>query len=74
MDVVERLFHEGWASRQRVGAIIPLTTIIQTVDLVPVHGKAINSDIDMANSLELHTRFFLNKYSDKELYHTMMSS
>ena len=72
MYVVERLFHEGWASRQHVGAIIPLTMIIQTVDLVLVHGKAINLDINIANSLELPMRFFLNKYSDKELCHTMM--
>ncbi|KAH9008285.1 hypothetical protein EDB84DRAFT_1281190, partial [Lactarius hengduanensis] len=62
----------GNGMRMRMGDIIPLTDIMHTVDLVPVYGAQNNPEITAENSLDLPTDFYLNCFSDKETYHTLL--
>ncbi|KAH8983937.1 hypothetical protein EDB92DRAFT_1936602 [Lactarius akahatsu] len=62
----------GNGTRMRMGDIIPLTNIAHTVDLVPVYGAQKNPKITAENSLDLPTEFYLNCFSDKEIYHTLL--
>ncbi|KAH9009376.1 hypothetical protein EDB83DRAFT_2509004 [Lactarius deliciosus] len=62
----------GNGTRVRMGDIIPLTDIAHTVDLVPVYGAQKNPEITAENSLDLPTDFYLNCFSDKEIYHTLL--
>ncbi|KAH9001804.1 hypothetical protein EDB86DRAFT_3063618 [Lactarius hatsudake] len=62
----------GNGTRMRMGDIIPLTNIAHTVDLVPVYGAQKNPEITAENSLDLPTEFYLNCFSDKEIYHTLL--
>ncbi|KAH8997724.1 hypothetical protein EDB86DRAFT_3064262 [Lactarius hatsudake] len=62
----------GNGTRMRMGDIIPLTDIAHTVDLVPVYGAQKNPKITAENSLDLPTEFYLNCFSDKEIYHTLL--
>ncbi|KAH8983317.1 hypothetical protein EDB86DRAFT_2811651 [Lactarius hatsudake] len=62
----------GNGTRMRMGDIIPLTDIAHTVDLVPVYGAQKNPEITAENSLDLPTEFYLNCFSDKEIYHTLL--
>ncbi|KAH9011301.1 hypothetical protein EDB84DRAFT_1590710 [Lactarius hengduanensis] len=62
----------GNGTRMCMGDIIPLTDIAHTVDLVPVYGAQKNPEITAKNSLDLPTNFYLNCFSDKETYHTLL--
>ncbi|KAH8987702.1 hypothetical protein EDB86DRAFT_2808727, partial [Lactarius hatsudake] len=62
----------GNGTRMHMGDIIPLTNIAHTVDLVPVYGAQKNPEITAENSLDLPTEFYLNCFSDKEIYHTLL--
>ncbi|KAH8996029.1 hypothetical protein EDB92DRAFT_1967415 [Lactarius akahatsu] len=62
----------GNGTRMHMGDIIPLTDIAHTVDLVLVYGAQKNPEITAENSLDLPTEFYLNCFSDKEIYHTLL--
>jgi len=55
----------------RVGDVLPLSRIRVPVELVPYFGERADPRLTCFNSLEFSTVFFLNKYSDKELYYTI---
>ncbi|KAI6141740.1 hypothetical protein BKA82DRAFT_3985955, partial [Pisolithus tinctorius] len=60
------------SSQQQVGAILPITDIIHTVELIPVYGMArLDCNVTSTTSLEVYNKFYLNNYSDKEWYHTI---
>jgi hypothetical protein len=63
----------GNGARMRMGDIIPLTDIAQAVDIVPVYGAQKDPQITTKNSLDLPMNFYLNCFSDKEIYHTILT-
>jgi hypothetical protein len=58
--------------RARLGDIIPITSVARTVDLVPVFGAQKDLQITAKNTLEYPTDFYLNNFSDKETYQTVL--
>lgn len=59
--------------RMRMGDIIPLTDIAHAVDIVPVYGARKDPQISAKNTLDLPMDFYLNCFSDKEIYHTILT-
>lgn len=73
MYTVARKYREGLAGQQRLGAIIPITDVMHAVELIPVYGEGANRMVSAATSMEVYERFYLNNFSDKELYHSLHS-
>ncbi|KAG2144761.1 hypothetical protein BD769DRAFT_1597692 [Suillus cothurnatus] len=75
MYMVARKYHNGPGSqRMRLGAVIPLTDVMHAVELIPVYGKGTtNHRVGAETSMEVYERFYLNNFSDKEVYHTLCS-
>ena len=61
------------SARVRIGDIISLTDIMRAVDIVPVYGRQKDPHITAKNSLEVPVDFYLNCFSDKEIYHTILT-
>jgi hypothetical protein len=62
----------GNGERTRMGDITPITDIARAVNIVPVYGAQKDPRITAKNSLDLPTDFYLNNFSDKEIYHTLL--
>jgi hypothetical protein len=75
MYLLRRQFRSrvGEGAKMRMGDIIPLTDIARSVDVVPVFGARKDPHITEKNCLEMPTDFFLNCFSDKEIYHTILT-
>jgi hypothetical protein len=58
--------------RKCMGDVIPITSVTHTVDLIPVFGAQKDPQITANNTLEYPTKFYLNNFSDKEVYHTVL--
>jgi hypothetical protein len=58
--------------RKCFGDVIQITSIAHTVDLIPVLGVQKDPQIMANNTLEYPTEFYLNNFSDKEVYHTVL--
>jgi hypothetical protein len=54
----------------RFGYIIPLARIRIPAQLTPRFGPQANPHLSPQNSLEFSTAFYLNNYSDKDIYDT----
>ena len=52
-------------------AVIPITAVIYTVELIPIYGVQHNRQATTNISLEVYEQFFLNNYIDKEWYCTV---
>ncbi|KAH9034171.1 hypothetical protein EDB84DRAFT_1669337 [Lactarius hengduanensis] len=63
----------GSGERTRMGDITPITDIARAVDIVPVYGAQMDPQITAENSLDIPTDFYLNDFSDKEIYYTLLS-
>ncbi|EGN94685.1 hypothetical protein SERLA73DRAFT_96032 [Serpula lacrymans var. lacrymans S7.3] len=75
MFVVKRAFHSEPSPNggtQRLGGFIPLTLITQAIELIPVYGERMDRTINAMNSLEVPLYFYVNNFSDKEVYRSMM--
>ncbi|KAG0704067.1 hypothetical protein DFH29DRAFT_997953 [Suillus ampliporus] len=53
------------------GSIIPLTDVTHAVELIPVYEGALHKDVNSRNSMEVFDDYFLNNFTDKELYHSL---
>jgi hypothetical protein len=74
MYMVARRYREGpTGQRMRLGAVIPLTDVTHAVELIPVYGQGANRTASAATSMEVYERFYLNNFSDKEVYHSLRS-
>ncbi|KAG1897870.1 uncharacterized protein F5891DRAFT_1129793 [Suillus fuscotomentosus] len=62
MYTVARKYRKKPTGQQRLGAVIPLTDVAQAVELIPVYGEGAD-----------RTHFYLNNFSDKEIYHALRS-
>ncbi|KAH9011172.1 hypothetical protein EDB83DRAFT_2234129 [Lactarius deliciosus] len=76
MYLVRRQFRAptvGSGERMRMGDITPIIDIARAVDIVPVYGARMDPRITAENSLDIPTDFYLNDFSDKEIYYTLLS-
>ncbi|KAH8985112.1 hypothetical protein EDB86DRAFT_3066078 [Lactarius hatsudake] len=63
----------GSGERMHMGDITPIIDIARAVDIVPVYGARMDPRITAENSLDIPTDFYLNDFSDKEIYYTLLS-
>lgn len=61
------------ANGTRLGDIFKLTDIREIIELVPRFGERMPDGLDCNNSLELMKSFYINNFSDKETFHTILS-
>ena len=75
MYLLRRQFRSqaGDGPKTRIGDIIQLTDIVRSVDIVPVFGARKDPHITEKNSLDVPMDFFLNCFSDKEIYHSILT-
>ncbi|KAG1791079.1 uncharacterized protein HD556DRAFT_1433078 [Suillus plorans] len=74
MYTVARKYWEGpTGQRIRLGAVIPLTDVTHAVELIPMYGQGADRTVGAATSMEVYERFYLNNFSDKEVYHSLRS-
>ncbi|KAG2149014.1 uncharacterized protein EDB93DRAFT_1240381 [Suillus bovinus] len=74
MSTVARQYHYGFdGQRVRLGAVIPLTDVTHAVELIPVYGAGADRSVSAAMSMEVYEHFYLNNFSDKEIYHALRS-
>ncbi|KAG1741973.1 hypothetical protein EDB19DRAFT_1895005 [Suillus lakei] len=74
MYMVAQKYQEGLAGqRMRLGAVIPLTDVTHAVELIPVYGEGTNRTVSAVMSMEVYEHFYLNNFSDKEVYHSLRS-
>ncbi|KAH9066073.1 hypothetical protein EDB83DRAFT_2506343 [Lactarius deliciosus] len=76
MYLVRRQFQAptvGSGERMRMEDITPIIDIAHAVDIVPVYGARMDPRITAENSLDIPTDFYLNDFSDKEIYYTLLS-
>ncbi|KAH7904286.1 hypothetical protein BJ138DRAFT_1239251, partial [Hygrophoropsis aurantiaca] len=71
MWMVERAYRQGPWGEQRHGAVIPMTDVTHTAELVPVYGEYLDRRVTMEESMEVFQYYYLNNYSDKEIFHTL---
>ncbi|KZS88527.1 hypothetical protein SISNIDRAFT_417979 [Sistotremastrum niveocremeum HHB9708] len=55
----------------RMGGIVNLSVIRRPAYLIPRFGKNADHRLTCSTSLELSTQFFLNKYTDKHIFHLL---
>jgi hypothetical protein len=68
MFIVKRALR---ADGTRVGDIVPLSRLRVPVELIPRFGKKADARLTPQNSLEYTSEFYLNKYSDKEIFYSV---
>jgi len=69
--VVQRRTVAGPNGLERVSAIFPLVNIILAVELVPVYGQKIMDMVNHKTSQEHYSQFYLNSFTDKEMFHSL---
>ncbi|KIJ64110.1 hypothetical protein HYDPIDRAFT_91168 [Hydnomerulius pinastri MD-312] len=57
----------------RLGGVIPLTDVSHPVELIPVYGVSLDRTVTAETSLEIYNRFYLNDFTDKEMYHMLQN-
>jgi len=62
--------HDEHGNRQRHGAVVRLTDVTHSAELIPEYGEVVDKSMSSATCLESYERFFLNNFADKESYHT----
>ena len=57
----------------QMGDIVPLTDMCEVVELVPWYGQHMDNGFNSNTSLELADSFYINNFTDKETFHTILS-
>ncbi|KAG2113016.1 uncharacterized protein F5147DRAFT_744309 [Suillus discolor] len=71
---VKRIYHQDGTGRIfRPGSIIPLTAVTCAVELIPMYGSKMDRMINATNAMEICDEYYLNTFSDKEVFNTMHS-
>ncbi|KAG2144136.1 uncharacterized protein EDB93DRAFT_1105038 [Suillus bovinus] len=71
---VKRIYHQDRTGRIfRPGGIIPLTAVTCAVELIPMYGSKMDRTINATNAMEICDEYYLNTFSDKEVFNTMHS-
>ncbi|KAG2044659.1 hypothetical protein BDR03DRAFT_929799 [Suillus americanus] len=69
---VRQIIHQdGMGQLFRPGAIIALTDVTCAIELIPVFGLKLDRTMTATNSMEVCNEYFLNIFSDKEVFHMM---
>ena len=71
MWMVERCLIETGQQTIRLGEVIPLTHVSHAAKLVAVFGEKADCAISSYTSQESYSRFYLNHYTDKEVYNVL---
>lgn len=71
MFLLHRHFRAG--NVKHMGDIYPITSIREIVDLAPVFGRQMDKHMDCNNSFNVPTSFYLNNFSDKETFHSILT-
>jgi hypothetical protein len=69
MHIVKRALR---VDGSRIGDIVPLSRLRVPVELIPRFGKTADSRLTAQNSLEYTSEFYLNKYSDKQIFYSVL--
>ena len=56
------------SDNSHLGDVLQLTAIRMPIELTPYYGKSADNQLTCYNSMELSTKFWLNRFSDKETY------
>ncbi|KAG2124381.1 hypothetical protein DEU56DRAFT_873315 [Suillus clintonianus] len=71
---VKRIYHwDGTGRVFRPGSIIPLIVVTCAIELISVYGSKMDRTISAANAMEICDEYYLNTFSDKEVFNTMHS-
>ena len=62
----------AYIGQERSVAIVPIDRIRRSVHLFPSFGKDVPSQWTSSNVLDLCDTFFVNSFSDRHAYHTML--
>ena len=62
-----------WSNGWCMGDIIKLMDIREIVELVPRFGTRMDDGLNCDNSLNLPNSFYLNNFSDKDTFHTILT-
>jgi hypothetical protein len=65
---VKRMLHNN----QRVASIISLDTIQRSIHLIPAFGSVSSREWSSSNVLDECTVFFVNAFTDRHSYHTII--
>ncbi|KAN0101069.1 hypothetical protein V8E55_001053 [Tylopilus felleus] len=71
MWMVERCVVESEQGTVCLGEVVPLTCVSHAAELVAVYGEKANREISLYTSQESYPRFYLNHYTDKEVYNVL---
>ncbi|KIM65075.1 hypothetical protein SCLCIDRAFT_22891 [Scleroderma citrinum Foug A] len=73
MWTVERtILHAEGGKTTREGLIIPIGWVLHAVELIPVFGSEnVSATVTSATSQESYDHFFINHFTDKEIYNTL---
>lgn len=66
-----RVVRSYTGNRRREGRIIRLIDIWRPVELIPVFGKKCPPNWNSTNAVESAKEFYVNSYSDKEVYQSI---
>jgi hypothetical protein len=50
-----------------------VTAVTCAVELIPMHGSKMDHTINATNAMEICDEYYLNTFSDKEVFNTMHS-
>ena len=56
-----------------MGDVIPLTSIWEIVQLVPVFGAKMDVRLNSNSSLDLADEFYLNNFANKNTFHAILT-
>lgn len=65
---VRKSFYQG----KRVASVIPLANISRSVHLFPCFEPLVSRDLESSTVLEEHKAFFVNSFSDRSAFHTIV--
>lgn len=60
-----------WVDRSPLGDIVPLSRLRVPIELIPSFGEKANAKLTWKNSCKYTSKFFLNKYSNKEIFQSV---
>lgn len=60
--------HAVRTNRERMGDIIELSRVRQAIQLIPKMGAQADRQLTSTNSLEACSEYYINNFSDKEVY------
>ena len=72
MLTIERSSQQETGHLVREGLVIPISWVLHALDLVPVFGNGrVPPNVTSATSQELYNVFYLNHFTDKEIYNML---